>query len=367
MARSLFLFLLAACVTLAACESDPEPEPPVPWQPELEHGGWNEFNPGGETMCSRDTPYAYWVHPGTVNKLVIDFFGGGACWNQSTCSVADAIFEDSVDPIRDAIEAELYVGIYDRDHEANPFRDWWHVVVPYCTGDVHWGNSSQLYGSGLNSFVIEHKGAVNSRAVLDWVYANFRAPEQIFVTGCSAGSYGSALWSSHIMEHYPDSRVIQFGDSGAGVITQSFFADSFPIWQAEDAFPSWIPSLDPNTNDLLEAELADLYAGVAGAYPEQKMSQYNTVLDGTQVYYFEVMGGSGAAEWSNLMLESIAEIESRADNFCAYLAPGESHCIVTRNSLYTRESDGVLLVDWLGDLLAGTETGSVRCEDCGSP
>ena len=86
------------------------------------------------------------------------------------------IFEDSVDPIRDAIEDEAYSGIYDRDNEANPFKDWWHVVVPYCTGDVHWGNSSQLYGSGVNEFVIEHKGAVNSQAVLDWVYANFRGP-----------------------------------------------------------------------------------------------------------------------------------------------------------------------------------------------
>jgi len=105
--------------------------------------------------------------------------------------------------------------------------------------------------------------------VLDWVYANFRAPEQIFVTGCSAGSYGSALWSSHIMEHYPDSRVIQFGDSGAGVITQSFFADSFPIWQAQDAFPSWIPSLDPNTNDLLQAELTQCAVTLRNYIEEQ--------------------------------------------------------------------------------------------------
>jgi len=361
------LLITAAVFTLCACDAGGEPEPEIPWQPELDSAGWNEFAPGGDTRCARDTPYAYFVHPGTVNKLVVDFFGGGACWNQSTCSIADAIFEDSIDPIRDAIESESYRGIYDREDEANPFKDWWHVVLPYCTGDVHWGNSSQIYGSGPNSFVIEHKGAVNSRAVLDWVYANFRAPEQIFVTGCSAGSYGSALWSADIMRQYPDSRVVQFGDSGAGVITESFFADSFPTWHAEEAFPTWIPSLDPATNDLLDAELPDLYAGIAGAYPNQKMSQYNTLLDDTQVYYYEVMGGGDAAEWSALMLDSIGEIESRADNFCAYLAGGEQHCIVTRNSFFTRESDGVLLVDWLGDLLDGSEQGSVRCADCGSP
>src|SRR5687768_15826477 len=55
--------------------------------------GWTEFLPGGETICSRGTPYAYYVRPGTVNRVVIDFIGGGACWNQLTCSVANQIFE----------------------------------------------------------------------------------------------------------------------------------------------------------------------------------------------------------------------------------------------------------------------------------
>ena len=345
------LLTLALILVLTGCSSE----------------GWNEFSPGGETMCARDTPFSYWVHPGTVNKLVIDFFGGGACWNDLTCSVADAIFEDSVDPIREAIEDDAYAGIYDRDNEANPFKDWWHVVIPYCTGDVHWGNSSYLYGTGANGFVIEHKGAVNSQAVLDWVYSNFRGPEKIFVTGCSAGSYGSALWSSYLMQHYPDSRIVQFGDSGAGVITQSFFADSFPIWQAEQVFPSWIPSLDPSTNEILDTELADLYVGIANANPGHKMSQYNTILDSTQVYYYDVMGGGNADEWSTLMLESIGRIESQSDNFCAYLADGEQHCIITRDNFYSRETEGMLLVDWLGELIDGDEPGSVRCSDCVLP
>src|SRR5688572_7686148 len=46
--------------------------------------GWNEFIPGGETICSRGTEYAYWVRPGTQNKVIIDFIGGGACWDEFT-------------------------------------------------------------------------------------------------------------------------------------------------------------------------------------------------------------------------------------------------------------------------------------------
>ena len=76
--------------------------------------------------------------------------------------------------------------------------------------------------------------------MLDWVYERFRSPETIFVTGVSAGAYGSIGWAPHIIDHYPDSKVVQLGDCGAGVITDTFFMDSFPSWKAESLIPDWI-------------------------------------------------------------------------------------------------------------------------------
>ncbi len=175
------------------------------------------------------------------------------------------------------------------------------------------------------------------------------------MTGCSAGSYGSILWSAYIAEQWPDAEIIQFGDSGAGVITESFFLDSFP---------KWIDALGPAQQDILGKELADLYVGIGDEYPNAKFSQFNTLADGTQVSYFDFMGGGGADLWTEGMLASIANIESRQDNFCSYLAPGDRHCIVTRDELYEVESDGVPLIDWINGLIAGEGGESVVCEGC---
>ncbi len=360
--RLLPLFvLLLAC---PAADDGPPEEAPIPLAPENLNNGWNEFTPGGDTGCSRGDPFAYWVNPGTTNKVVIDFMGGGACWDDVTCSVADAIFTDSVDWLREAINAdEGFGGIYDRSNPENPVGDYWHVVVPYCTGDIHWGNNRTWYGQGQNAFPIDHVGAVNTEAVFDWVFANFREPEQVLVTGCSAGSYGSALWSAHVMEHWPEADVVQFGDSGAGIITEQFFADSFPSWNAEPAFPAWIDALDPEQVSLLDKSLGDLYVGIADAYPNHKMSQFNTRLDATQVSYFEFMGGE-EAEWSAGMLESVSDIESRASNFCNFTADGEQHCILGAENFYSMEADGVRVVDWLWGRLDGADGGSVSCLDC---
>jgi hypothetical protein len=358
--------MLLVAALLAGCTEDVDTEPPRPEEPPtlptgLQAGAWNEIVTGGETICSRGADYAFFVRPGTVNKVVIDFIGGGACWDEFTCSVADAIFTPDIEGVRAAVEANQPSGIYDHGRPENPFADWYHVVIPYCTGDIHWGDNVATYGTGEDEVTINHKGAVNARAVLDWVYQGFSKPEQILVTGCSAGSYGSVMWAPHIAEHYPASRVVQFGDSGAGIITQTFFEDSFPSWKAEGVFPSWIDGLDPAQVDVLALTLGDLYIGLANHYPQHQFSQYNTAFDENQVFYFTAMGGSGPEEWSQRMHESIARIHQSAGQFASFLPSGEQHCIVPFDNFYTVNVDGRKLTDWLGEMAAGTPVDSPQC------
>jgi len=362
------LCFVFAVALLVACPSEEEVPPPVP---ELADG-WTEIEGGVGTSCARGDRFAFYVHPGTVNKVVVDFMGGGACWDQTTCSVADAIFTDTIDWIAEAVaDEERFDGIYDKSNPENPVGDWYHVVIPYCTGDLHWGNNIETYGTGGTSFAINHVGATNTNFVLDWFYANFTGPEEILVTGCSAGSYGSALWSASIADHYSESTVTQFGDSGAGVITEQFFRDSFPSWNAEEAFPLWIAGLDPDEIDIYEMNLADLYAEIGGALPGMHLSQFNTTYDRTQVRYFEAMGGDGAEDWSAQMVSMVDDIEARVSNFCSYRGPGRQHCILGNENFYSFDSDatedGTLFVDWLSDMLAGGTPEPVVCTDCGEP
>ena len=335
--------------------------------------GWNRFDPGGETICSLGAPYAFFARPGTVNKLIVDFIGGGACWDALTCNMPDDFFYAEVEsvPFRFAIPTDnVPHGIYDHARAENPFADWYHVVVPYCTGDLHWGDSVTTYGKGTaNEVTINHKGAVNVRAVLKWVYDNFSGPEQILVTGCSAGSYGSALWSADVMNHYPKAEVFQFGDSGAGIMTEGFFAESLSSWNIGPAFPAFIPELDPSKVDIDTMTMPDLYAGIANHFPKQKMSQYSAFRDHEQVFYFIWVGGTDGQEFSRLLQASWAEIEQRAPNFASFLAPGDQHGILSDDNFYTVRSNGVALVDWLRSMVEKTSFESVACQgaECEEP
>jgi len=336
--------------------------PPIdPW-PIPEPGAFAAVEPGGETICSRNTPFRFFVRGGRSDRVIIDFQGGGACWSELTCSIAGSLFKEDAGELEDLellMSAGFLKGIYDPD-PANPFHDWTLVHVPFCTGDIHWGNAAHDYGNGL---VIQHKGYVNASAALNWVYDHFEAPEQIFVTGCSAGAYGSILHSAYVAEHYPEARVSVLADSGCGIITDSFLNNSMPNWGAQQNIPPFIEALQRPINELA---LSDLYIAVAEHFPQHRFTQVTTAFDLDQISYYLAMGGE-RHDWSPQMRESLETIEAGVPNFRAYMAPGSMHCIIPYPFMTTRTTDGVAFTDWVDDLIQGEEMpDSVACtgESC---
>ena len=319
--------------------------------------GWTKIEPGGDTLCATGTPYAFYVHPGTVNRLVVSFEGGGACWDDNTCSNPGLYYDDAVDETDNpANHAE---GLADLDNPENPFKDWYQVFVPYCTGDIHWGNATTTYHWGGVDHTINHKGFANVSAVLDWIQAGFSKPAKLFVTGFSAGAYGSVMGAAYIHALYPDVPLYQMGDAGAGVITEDFFNSGFPNWGAAETIPDWIPGLDI---DWTELTMAKLYTELANYYSSDRWAQYNTANDEDQRFFYSAMGGTG--DWGQMMMASIDGIQDAATNFKAYTAPGEIHCITPWDIFYTREVNGVKFVDWLDAMVNDQPWDSVTCTDC---
>lgn len=330
--------------------------------------GWIEYPTGGDTLCARGEPYSFFVKPGTSDKVIIDFIGGGACWDAETCDVDTATFTDSVEALREQARSGLQ-GVYDKNNPANPYAGWTHVVVPYCTGDVHWGKSDETYTrANGTTFVIHHRGSINAQAVIDWVKTNYPAPGQVLVTGCSAGSYGSVYYTPHIREAFPNAALRQFGDSGVGIMTPEFREEGLPRWNISAAAPRWIPDLDPARIDYKTLTLTEYYRRAAAYYPDVQFSQYNTAFDFIQRIFYYRMGGD-PDYWSGQMYDSVAGIHATTPNFRSYVGPGNAHCATVDNDFYNVTSNGVMLNTWLTNYAQGRDPGNVACQnaECGEP
>jgi hypothetical protein len=327
--------------------------------------GWVEIKPGGDSICARGEPFSFFFYQGTSDKLAVDFVGGGACWNEETCS-NDGIFYDSVDDIRDRVERGLE-GLYDHSNAANPIKNWSHIVIPYCTGDIHWGDSVVTYGTGEKAFKIHHKGAANVKSVMEWIKTNLqKQPQDLLVTGCSAGSYGSVYWTPHLKEMFPKSSFFQLGDSGVGVVTDDFFRKHFSIWNPMKNVSDWIPGLDPRQVDWYRLKATDMYEAIGDYYPDVKLSQFTTAYDSTQIFFYELMGGGGEAEWSQKMFSFLNRIENRLPNFSYYVAGGQDHCVIPYNDIYKVKAQNVSFIDWFQNYLDKKPMRNVVCdkEEC---
>src|SRR5664279_5325588 len=213
MKRAIFLVLLFS-LCLAGTVLAQEATPPSDL--------WQQFPVDG-AICARGTPYSFFVHDGSSDKLMVYFQGGGACWNADTCKPGGP-FDDSVD----AHELDLYRGIFDFANPQNPVAEYTIVVVTYCTGDVHTGSATQTFDSGGTNLTIHFDGFTNAQAVLQWTYAHYPHPSRLIVTGSSAGAYGAIFNAPYVLAHYPDARAVIFGDAGVGVVAPKW--DGFSTW-----------------------------------------------------------------------------------------------------------------------------------------
>mgnify|MGYP002653714789 CR=1 FL=1 len=229
--------------------------------------GWHTILPGGETRCAHDTDYKFWVRPGN-DHVMLYFQGGGGCWNQDTCRSGSTFYKQYAtnnEPV------SYTNGVFDFDNPDNPFTDYTIVFAPSCTGDVYMGSEVTDYGDDV---VVHHKGFDNLMSAVDFTVEYAPEPESVFVTGCSAGSVGSAIAIPFIIEAYPDSRVTQLGDSLGTIFDTD--TDLTDLWGVPDFYTETLSEAAP---DLSEFSTTDYYIGLAEAYPDYTFAQFNFQFD----------------------------------------------------------------------------------------
>jgi hypothetical protein len=317
---------------------------------------WIEIQPA-KTICARGGKYAFWARQASPDKLLVYFQPGGGCFSYQTCKPGSTFFDDSVDesgpPVGDNPAGQG--GIFDLSNPDNPFRDYSMLYVPSCTGDVHWGNHVQTYRSGPRRVTIRHKGFVNGSAALRWAYAHFRRPRSVFVTGCSAGSVGSAAFAPYVIRHYRGARLTQLGDSLAFVFHRAL--DLQTDYRANDNFPPWIPALrklGPH-----HFTMARYYGAIARRYPRVTFSEFNFRSDNVQERFYEAVGGKPGG-FPPALQRSLREIRAHARNFRTFTAPGFDHCVLPLDRFYSLAVGRTTLRGWVRELAAGRRPDSVR-------
>jgi len=325
--------------------------------------GWNEVRPGGSTVCSNGTPYAFYFYPQQRDKLLVFFQGGGACWNPVNCDLAD---KPTYDPVIDSTDnpgVSLprkygWAGVFDFDNPDNPFRDYSVLVVPYCTADTHLGDRDYTYQKGDSSVVIRHRGYQDVMAALEWVYARLERPGIVFVTGASAGSIASPVYAGIIADHYPEARVVNLGDC-SGAYRGEEIAAIMDRWGTATVLAAAGVEAPENVTDFNDAIIE-----VARRHANLTFAQYNSAFDEVQQFFLGQLGESPDSIHTYLR-GNMDRLAQALPNYRYYLDTGHHHVILQRPEFYTTGVKDTMLRDWVAQLARGGAVASVYCEPCG--
>ena len=327
--------------------------------------GWNAITPGGDTICSDGSEYQFFVKQGDPARVMFYLEGGGACWEGGNC---DPDIQPSYQVNLANTDPSRAHGILAFDQVTNPLADYTMVYAPYCSGDVHLGDTEQHYEMpafdqhAAHALHIRHRGMVNANAALDWLYEHVQGPEQVFVTGSSAGSIPSPFYAVKIAEQYPQADIVQLGDASGGYRGFANFSP-YDVW-AVDRVVSDLDYIAGIPAD--EFSFHHLYLGAQQENPNIRFASYDNAEDNVQKQFL-ALGGTPTESLQPLLMQNLQEISAAIPDFRFYVAGGPMHTILLRPDVYTYEVDGTRFVDWLAGLLQGAPIPNVMCEQGSEP
>ena len=313
---------------------------------------WETIVAPADCMCGDGSEFSYFVREANPAKVMFFFEGGGACFSAETCDPSNPAYKQSVG------DGAGSNGIFDFENPLNPFADYSVVFVPYCTGDVHVGNTTHDYGNGV---VVNHKGYVNGTTALDTLVERFPDATELVVTGESAGSVPSPLYAGLAADLLPNARITVLGDgSGAypdipGINT--VIGDS---WGTMNAVPDWPTNADVTVENW---SLPGLYVRAGTHAPDITFARHDYAFDQTQ-QFFAGLAGIPADDLVSLIDQNETEIEAGGVTLWSFISPGDSHTILGRPEFYTQEVEGTSLLEWVTALVAGETVADVHCTLC---
>ncbi|TGK22241.1 pectinacetylesterase [Leptospira fluminis] len=271
--------------------------------------GYNSraFNPQC-TGVTGNTTFEFFrkqIVPNNTN-LVINFMGGGACWDNANCfGNTTTTYFNQLNAVPDLFVKFAFRGIMNETAASNPFKNYDVIFIPYCSGDLHVGHKSNSYVNPLTggTVAINHYGYDNVLSVLQYIQQNYTNVQTVFVTGQSAGGYGAILNYPVVRETIKGinsgAQVRMLSDASNGIVPptgtpQAFFPNLNSKWGVETAhnLPTWVTGIasDYTSNAANNASIDDFFKKVATYYSGDRFGQYAAIFDGNQRFFYNVMG-----------------------------------------------------------------------------
>lgn len=341
--------------------------PKVEYDPHV----WFEVAPEG-AITAEGEPLSTRMRVGTENKVIVFFFGGGISIDEYTAAhpYTGAYIAQETGFYANSTEGQIpdycELGIGSRQQD-NPFRDWTVIIIPYTTGDFHIGNSEFAYtAEDGTEKILYHHGYENYKAIMDEaVRYTGNAPEELLITGYSAGGYGAAMLAEDLMENYYDEagHVTVCVDSSL-LLMNDWTSVMEDVWNAPEELVDKV-----KTQNLVVDFLEDLYNTYGdsvtylyvGSVRDGALSKYQSYFD---IGLYSTNNGS-VNMYTSYLRVMVRELQNKIPTIGIFLFDSlpyswepwlshlTQHTILETTTAYWTIQSGKSAIQWLNDAVNG--------------
>ena len=235
------IVILVICISCGLSKTFLMKHPELEGEPEV--GQWYRITPES-AKSSNGTEWHGMLRKGSENKLVVYFFGGGVSITEETSRGGKEFYAE--DMTGQDFVATWGIGSGD---EANPFKDWSFLVIPYASGDFHSGTGEYRYTENGKEKVVYHQGYTNYAAFIEEAKQYIGSPDTLLVTGFSAGGFATSLLADDVIDRFPSATNVTVCVDSSLLLYDGWHETAKNLWQS----PSEITERLTSNNIVLDS------------------------------------------------------------------------------------------------------------------
>ena len=211
-----------------------------------------------EAVSSDGSKWQGYFRKGSENKVVLYFYGGGFSVNEYTAArsmdVEGGFYNPRLNTGLNVMTTAIRKWGIGNDAQDNVLKDWTFIGVPYCNGDFHSGTGDKEYTALDGSKkTIHYNGYTNYRRLVTKVFDYIdSSPDQLLVTGSSAGGFGAAILADDAIALFNNPQDVAVLVDSSLLITEDWHDIMVNEWHSPQQF-SDVVTTDNITLDSLVA------------------------------------------------------------------------------------------------------------------
>lgn len=318
-----------------------------------EIGKWYQITPAN-TISSDGSEWHGIFRKGTENKVVIYFFGGGVSITEETSRGGTKFYATNM--LAQDFVAQGGIG---SDDDANPFKDWTMIVIPYASGDFHTGTGEYHYvENGVNKTVY-HNGYNNYSNCIETVKEYVGEPDTLLVTGFSAGGFATALLADDVIDRFPTAENVTVCVDSALLIYDGWRDSAEKLWQSPQEISDRL-----TTNNLVLDSLTALYEKRGDSvkilfdcsYRDNTLMQYQSYIDNGEMLQSKELGD----QFQVTLKEMVQELQTNIPTIGVYIwsyaedpkTGNTQHTIISSN-VFDKLGNEKSVCEWIYDAVNG--------------